>query len=242
MAIDFNQPSIVAGIVAAVVSLTVAGISQVSGWVMHGRRIAADRDLAERKFKFDSDLAERKVNADIALAEKKLVLDQELALSKRRHELAEQALAVFYQAKDALDFSRSRMLTSDEGKSLPKLEGESEKLRERRELYFIPIERLNAESDLFSRLFAMRYSFAAHFGQSTAGPFNGILQARNQIVSAATILIQTVSEFGQDSIELRNVLGWGPAERPNKIDHEITSAVAAMEEICRPVLSQRPSS
>jgi hypothetical protein len=208
----------------------------------HKERIAADQALAERKIAADIDLAERKFKFDSDLAERKFHYDRAFNDHKRRVDLAEQAIAAFYEARDVLDFSRSRFLGAGEGKSRPKVEGESEKVRERRELYFIPIERINTENALFARLLAMRYSFAAHFGQDAAGPFNAILQARNEIISAASILIQTVSEFGQDSIEMRNVLGWGPAERPNKLDREIADAVAAIEEICRPVLSQQPPS
>jgi hypothetical protein len=187
----------------------------------HKERIAADQALAERKIAADIDLAERKFKFDSDLAERKFHYDRAFNDHKRRVDLAEQAIAAFYEARDVLDFSRSRFLGAGEGKSRPKV---------------------NTENALFARLLAMRYSFAAHFGQDAAGPFNAILQARNEIISAASILIQTVSEFGQDSIEMRNVLGWGPAERPNKLDREIADAVAAIEEICRPVLSQQPPS
>lgn len=64
MAIDLNQPQIVAalvgGAVAAVVSVIVAVLNQLSLRSMHRQKLAFDRNLGERK-----------VNADITLAGKK---------------------------------------------------------------------------------------------------------------------------------------------------------------------------
>ena len=96
------QAALVGGSVAAVVSLLVAIINQLSV-----------RSMQKEKLDFDRELAERKVNADIALAEKKFALDQALASWKRRSDLAEQALINFYEARTIL--RRARLGRREEG-------------------------------------------------------------------------------------------------------------------------------
>jgi hypothetical protein len=67
-----------AGLVGVLVG---AGISSWTQRSTHKDRLAADRELAERKITADIALAERKLNADIALAEKKLSLDRAFVLA-----------------------------------------------------------------------------------------------------------------------------------------------------------------
>lgn len=237
MSIDFNQPQIIAALfgggVAAIVSLVVAGFNQLSVRLMH-----------KEKLRFDQEQSERRVTAEIALAKKKLEFDQGLANWKRRHELAEQTLIVFYEARDALNFARSRIIFRGEGASRQPSGSESEEVRKQRESYFVPLERLNSSSEVFARLQALRYTFAAHFGEPAIKPFVTIMGAHNSIASAATILMDSVSTYEhpmavQSLMPLRDVLGWGSEDRPNKMDADIHEAIVAIEHVCRPVLADR---
>src|SRR5258708_5111977 len=138
---DLIGPAVVAAVIAGVVSTIGIWISARTTKSVHAEKLTFDRELAERK-----------VNADIELAKTKLALDQGLINWKRRHELAEQALIVFYEARDVLAFARTRVIFRGEGKSRPVAPGESDELREKRESYFVPIERLNSEKAVFARL------------------------------------------------------------------------------------------
>ena len=84
-----------------------AGISSWTQRSTHKDRLAADRELAERKITADIALAERKLTADITLAERKFQYDRDLDAWKRRTTLAEEVLAEFYQAKDIIDAARA---------------------------------------------------------------------------------------------------------------------------------------
>ena len=120
---------------------------------------------------------------------------------------------------------------------------ESPMQQERRNTYFIPIERLTHQRELFAKLQTLRYAFAAHFGEVATEPFKAISGARNDIQSAASVLIQITrgddpsGSFERDVPQLLDTLGWGITHRPDDIDLKIEKAVQDIEKLCRPVLS-----
>ena len=128
-----------------------------------------------------------------------------------------------------------------EGKARQALGSESDEIKETRDRYFIPIERLRGQSELFARLNAQRYVFGAYFGQDTK-PFELIMGAYSEIASAASILIQMATEhmtpaMRQQDVPLRNIIGWGPESRPDAIDRKIDEAINQIERLCGPVLA-----
>jgi hypothetical protein len=167
-------------------------------------------------------------------------------IGKRKAELAEQALVGVYEARDVFTYVRSRALFGDEGKSRKADETESDKQKRQRDVYFVPVERLNREKEVFAKLQAVRYAFEAHFGPEGVVPFGLIHKVHVEIMSAAQILIEITPDERLDGgrgddgeSDLRNVLGWGPRPRPDELDLKIDEAVALMEAVCRPVLSDR---
>lgn len=196
------------------------------------RRIRADETLARRKFDFDKEIAERK-----------FLYDRELHDHKRKTEIAEQALTAFYEARDVFIWVRSRGVFGGEGNSRTPAPGETGTQQEKRNTYFIPIERLTREKTLFAKIQSLRYAFAAHFGESAIEPFTSIRGVHNEIHSAASVLIQSTraddfeGTFERSAAPLLNSLGWGMAERPDDIDGKIEKAVQDIERLCRPVLS-----
>jgi|SRR5579871_2813644 len=165
-------------------------------------------------------------------------------IGKRKTELAEQALIDVYQARDVFRWVRARAIFGGEGESRQASTVEDEKTKSRRNTYFVPIERLRREKELFARLQSQRYAFAAYFGDQGAKPFDDLRSVHVKISTAASVLIDLVQEDDgrptPDEIVLRNELGWGPRPRPDEIDKTIESAVAAIERICRPILSKIP--
>jgi hypothetical protein len=168
-------------------------------------------------------------------------------IGKRKAELAEQALVAFYEARDVFVSVRSRGIFGGEGESRTPAEGESKTQQEKRNTYFIPIERLTREKELFARLQSLRYAFAAQFGEAAIEPFQAIRNAHNDIITSASILIQITHDdeeegqtFARSPEPLLNRIGWGPAARPDDIDRSIEKAVQDIEALCRPVLSGKP--
>jgi len=218
-----------AGVVGVLVGSIISWLVQAR---LLGRRIKADEALAQRKFDFDKEIAERKFR-----------YDRELHDHKRRTELAEQALTAVYEARGVFVLARSRGIFGNEGSSRKQEIGETKTQQEKRNTYFIPIERLTREKALFARIHSLRYSFAAHFNDTAAEPFNAILKAYNEIISTAGILIELTHDdsisgaFEMSTRPLLDRLGWGTTERPDDIDRAIEKAVQDIEKSCRPILS-----
>lgn len=110
-------------------------------------------------------------------------------IGKRKAELAEQALIAFYEARDVFLWVRSRGMRAGEGSSRTPAAGESQTQQEKRNTYFIPIERLTHQKELFAKLQTLRYAFAAQFDETATEPFKAILGVHNEIQSAASVLI-----------------------------------------------------
>jgi hypothetical protein len=165
-------------------------------------------------------------------------------VGKRKAELAEQALIAFYEARDVFTWVRSRGIFGGEGGSRSPAAGESETQQEKRNTYFIPIERLTRDKELFARIQTLRYAFTAHFGEAAGEPFRAIWDIHTDIISSASVLIQITHDdedhtgaFQGSAEPLLHTLGWGTAARPDDIDRKIDQAVQDIEKICRPVLT-----
>jgi hypothetical protein len=165
-------------------------------------------------------------------------------IGKRKAELAEQALVAVYEARDVFVSVRSRGIFGGEGDSRTPIGGESKTQQEKRNTYFIPIERLTRHKEVFARLQTLRYTFAAQFGEAAGQPFDALWSVHCTISSAASVLIQKTLDdddndraFRQDTDALLNKIGWGTGARPDDMDHEIEKAVQNIEKVCRPVLT-----
>jgi len=243
MAIDLNQPqvmaAIVGGSVAAVVSLIVAAVNQLSLRSMHRQKLDFDRDLAERRVNAEIALADRKITADIALAEKKFAFDKAMVSWRRRFDIAEQVLAAAYEARDALNWARTRVIFSGEGRTRVVTEPESDKIREARDQAFIPIERLTEHAKAFAALQTVQDAVAAHLGPQVVQPIIEILKAHRSIMSASHHLIRYAS-WNEDPTAAEGLRPfrdeiWG--DRPDDKDRKVDAAIEQLDAICKPILS-----
>ncbi|MFM0231286.1 hypothetical protein [Paraburkholderia sediminicola] len=159
-------------------------------------------------------------------------------VAKRHAELAEQVLASFYEARDVFKWVRLPGSFGGEGETRHIDENEDEEIRKRRNAYFIPVERLTREKELFAKLYAQRYTFMAYFGEPAAEPFDILHKVQMEIRSAVGVLMETAKFDGAVSVngDLTATIGWGRGGRPDAIDRRIDEAVEAIETICKPLL------
>lgn len=122
-------------------------------------------------------------------------------------------------------------------------DGESKTQQEKRNTYFVPIERLLRDKELFAKLQSLRYAFATHFGEATSEAFKAIWSVHSAISLSASALIQMTLDdddndraFRKDMEAQLNTIGWGPTARPDDIDRKIEKAIQDIEAVCRPVL------
>jgi hypothetical protein len=173
-------------------------------------------------------------------------------VGKKRIELAEDVLARFYEARDAIAYIRSPLSYSGEGSTRERGSDESERQAELLDRAYVPRKRYLERQDVFNHLFPLRYRFMAQFGSDSGVAFtelNGIL---NDIFSAAEELIQhwkdqghrawsSQAEFDEHLRGMREnqAIFWDRFNRGDPIRPRLNAAVASVEEICRSV--QKPS-
>jgi hypothetical protein len=222
-------PAVVAAVISGLVSTIGILISVRTTRGIHGERLAFDREQSERR-----------ANAEIALAERKVALDRSLAAWKRRTELAEEMLADCYKARDIIEGARSPGGFGDEGATRQKQPWENEDDTRLLNAYFRTIERLNAHADFFSQFFARRYRFDALFGPEAGKPIDAFWQMRGEILIAVRMLITTHQQQQTGNIPQARerweaTIGWGLTEQ-DPTQGRLDAIVAAIEDICRPVI------
>ena len=226
-------------------AVVAAGISALVAWLTTSRRFAVDRELAERKIASDIGLAKQKAESDTALAERKFAFDKALVVWRRRYDLAEQVLVAAYEADDALRWARAPVTFVGEAATREPVEGESEKLKRKRDFFFIPLERLSNNGKIFATLQTLRYPVSAHFGEDALKPLGIIAEAHHGIMLAGRILVEHVQEeddptFRQNFDGVLQSIGRTP--RPDATDVKVSRAIEQIEAICKPVLSAMPPS
>jgi hypothetical protein len=103
---------------------------------------------------------------------------------KRRMEMAENVLAMFYEAQEAIKDIRSPASYVGEGNTRPRIEGETDEEQKIRDSGFIPFERYKRHEELFSKLRSTKFAFMAMFGTDEAISFNELTSVVNQVLFA----------------------------------------------------------
>src|SRR5207249_1882480 len=107
--------------------------------------------------------------------------------TKRRLDLAEDMLALFYEVADAIRFMRSPPALG-EGNTRPRPQGEREETAAARDRAYIVIERYNKREQIFKLLAKKRYKYMAVFRGESNRPFEMIEDVVHKIFCASSIL------------------------------------------------------
>jgi len=100
---------------------------------------------------------------------------------KRQIDLAEEVLALVYEARDVLEAVRSPLEREAEGSTRPTAPDEIDKEKAMLNQAYIQIERCNSRQDLFARLRSLRYRFMAQHGEDPAKPFEELNAIRRKL-------------------------------------------------------------
>ena len=158
---------------------------------------------------------------------------------ERREHLAEQVLADFYEVQGAFSWVRSPGTFSGEGETRSRPQSEEPPELERlRNAYFIPIERMQAQKELFSRLAVARFRFIALFGKEAADSFKKIRKVQSDIELSAHELIENARHDQDETTKEMQRTIWSTTDTDD-VTSTIDEAVAQMEAICRPILEAR---
>ena len=107
---------------------------------------------------------------------------------KRQIELAEETLALFYEASDAISHIRNPLGFSNEFESIERAENETDDQFNSRKQASVVFYRYNKHNELFSRIHSIRYRFMATFGKKKTAPFDELNKVVNEIILAARML------------------------------------------------------
>ena len=166
---------------------------------------------------------------------------------KRQIELAEDTLALFYEASDAIKHLRHPISISKETESLERGKHESEQEFKAREKASVVFTRYKEYHELFNKLHAMRYRFMAQIGKKRAKPFDDIRNIVNEIISSARILtrIWPRENFNSDKewdrhraeVEKYEAIFWEGLENNDPISPRVSLVISEIESTCQDVIS-----
>ena len=86
-------------------------------------------------------------------------------VGKRKIEVAEDVLTLFYQARDTISRIRTPWHQKEEGKTRKPGEYETPEQKEQLDRAYVVFERYEKEQEIFNKLVVIRYRFMARFGK-----------------------------------------------------------------------------
>ncbi|MEQ1656126.1 MAG: hypothetical protein ABL960_10535 [Nitrospira sp.] len=171
-------------------------------------------------------------------------------LGKRKIELAEEVLALFYQVRDVIASIRSSFGHEGEGETRKPGPNEKPDHKDVLDQAYVLIERYNRHAEVFSRLRALRYRFMAQFGTESSVPFDDLNRLINELVLAARrkARLATVAERSLQSDEalekyrqewLENERIYYSGDEDDPIVPKLEKIISEIENTCRPILESR---
>ncbi|MEA3226875.1 MAG: hypothetical protein U9Q07_13070 [Planctomycetota bacterium] len=160
---------------------------------------------------------------------------------KRNIELAEEVLALFYEAIDAVRAIRSSLGYLGEGATRKPQDGETAQQKKARDQAYVVYARYEKRQEVFNRLHSKRYQFMARFGIKKAKPFEDLRHIVIEIQVSANRLadIWSLDERRSEAteknqLEHESVIWDGSRDDP--IARRLEIVISDIEEICEPMI------
>lgn len=167
-------------------------------------------------------------------------------VGKRRIELAETVLALFYEAQDAIREIRNPFSFGGEGATRKRSENDGKEESELLNQAYVVFERYQKREKLFAELRSMKYRVMAAFGSSAGEPFDDLSKIINEIFSSAQILgtfywrKQDREDMSKDELRThldqmheQEAIIWLMGEENDKISPRVQNAVVKIEKITK---------
>jgi len=219
---DLIGPAVVAAFVSGVVTILGNVFSIRSSRSINSEKIASEKELAESKFDFEKDIAERKFR-----------YEQELHDYRRRVEFAEELLAAFYKLRDIVLSIRGPFSYGDEGATRKRREHESEPEATARDSFYVPIARMQKQTEFLSDLISKKYRAQAVFKRDIQRAFVLANEVLNTIQIASGMLVEQVGQPRADPEFWRKLEGqiWNTStpDKPDELSQKIDQAIEIVE-------------
>lgn len=163
-------------------------------------------------------------------------------VGKRRIELAENVLALFYEAQDAIREIRSPFSDIGEGSSRKHSGPETEEETKILDQAYIVFERHQKREKLFAELRSVKYRVMATFGSEAGEPFEELNSILNEIFVAAYILgarywrRQVHGEMSKEEskqMEKLEEVFWSSGQENDQVASRVQKAVEKIETIAK---------
>lgn len=172
---------------------------------------------------------------------------------KRKYELAEETLSLFYEVQDALSIIRSPFGNVNEGKTRKRGENEREEDSEILDQAYTVIERFEKNKEPFFKLRAIKYRFITLFGKESEQHFNDVIKLTNKIMTVSGFLGRrywkdqgrkkfTDAQFEKHLKKMHEYEGiiWEDYdENSDEIKKEFEKIISEIEKICNSVLKKK---
>jgi len=170
---------------------------------------------------------------------------------KRKYELAEEVLSLFYEARDSIEIIRSPYGNTGEGKTRKRKENETEEQSEILDRAYVIYERYEKVKTTFTKLKSLKYRFMAIFGQDKGLPFDNLTKILTKLFFASYKLETywndqvrrklTDEQFQKhiDKIEKFKETIWSGYGEPDQINDEINKIVDNIEKICKTIIEKK---
>jgi len=171
---------------------------------------------------------------------------------KRKYELAEQTLSLFYEIKDIFSIIRSPFSYADEGKTRKRGKNERPEETEILDRAYIVIERFEKNKEPFYKLRAIKYRFITIFGKETEKYFSDIIKLSNKIMTVSGFLgrrywkEQGRKEFSDTEFKLHlkkmeeyEGIIWEDFNEKDIIKNELEKIIFGIEKVCNSALKNK---
>lgn len=172
-------------------------------------------------------------------------------IGKRKIELAEDTLAVFFEIKDAIAFVRNPWSSGEEGKSRNRAKHETEAESQLLDRGYIVFERYESKKDIFVRFNTLKYKFMAVFGPETETIFKEANQTLNSIFTSANMLSthywqrqgrvkMEADEFQKHLDEMHKHEGifWDRYNENDEVRNKLTEIQQKLEQVTKPCFEE----
>jgi hypothetical protein len=170
-------------------------------------------------------------------------------VGKRQMELAEETLALFYEAEDAINHIRHPASFGAETEHVERGDQETDAQFQARKNASVVFRRYNEYQELFNKIHAMRYRFMAQFGKTEAEPFDELRNIVNEIILSARMLsrLWPREHFRTDNqwekhraeVEKYEAVFWGSTSNEDAVTTKVKSAISKIETTCKNIISER---
>jgi hypothetical protein len=172
-------------------------------------------------------------------------------IGKKRAELAEEVLCLFYEAKDAVQHIRNPFSHGNEGSSRKADEKETPEQKDAYDRAYVLFERYNTHLELFNKMHSIRYRFMAQFGVDAGKPFEDFRRTLNTMQASAQALARAWAENYRhfrtekqetshyDFITKQENIFWEGLPEEDTIKPKVEKCVDDIEKFCRPIIDNK---